>query len=169
MKEKEKETNFFGKRKPQGKLVENFYVSQEEGNVRVKIEHKSGDFNFRLFCGERLKYWHDLFTTGESSQAYAGIFSGIKIFTIMAIQHPEFYRDYSLWVEEYFDKKKSEISDAEDKKIVDELKTEHEKDGELKDGLERVGEDGSEPGIEEGVGSDTDAVEGDPNGAGEVN
>jgi len=154
---KEKENNFFGKRKPAGVLVENFYVSQEEGNMRVKIEHKSGDFNFRLWCGEQVGMWYDRFTKGEMSRAYSEIFSGIKVFTIMSIQNPEFYRYYSIWanmisdkkfldayqawVKNYFEEKDKlpttpAISDVEDEKIIDEMRAEYSDNEKLKDGLD---------------------------------
>jgi hypothetical protein len=158
---KEKQNNFFGKRKPAGKLVENFYVSQEEGNMRVKIEHKSGDFNFRLWCGEQVGMWYERFTKGEMSRAYSEIFSGIKVFTIMAIQNPEFYRDYSLWANDYFDAKQKVTTDAESEKIIDEMRAEYSDNEKLKDGLNGTETNGA--GSKDGAGGecDNDTIEGD--------
>lgn len=155
---KEKENNFFGKRKPAGVLVENFYVSQEEGNMRVKIEHKSGDFNFRLWCGEQVGMWYDRFTKGELSRAYSEIFSGIKVFTILAIQNPEFYRDYSLWAKAYFDAKQKVTTDSESEKIIDEMRAEYSDDEKLKDGLNGTETNGTGSTGEDGVGSDINTI-----------
>jgi len=173
---KEKQNNFFGKRKPAGKLVENFYVSQEEGNMRVKIEHKSGDFNFRLWCGEQVGMWYERFTKGEMSRAYSEIFSGIKVFTIMAIQNPEFYRYYSIWasmisdkefldayqswVKSYFEEKAklpapdTTVSDAESEKIIDEMRAEYSDNEKLKDGLDGTETNGA--GYKDGAGGECD-------------
>jgi len=158
---REKENNFFGKRKPAGKLIGNFYVSQEEGNMRVKIEHKSGDFNFRLWCGEQLSLWHGRFTEGENALAFSEIFSGIKLFTILSIQNPEFYLDYSKWLKTYMDSKQKVTTDAESEKIIDEMRAESIDTEKLKDGLDGTETDGAEPGDGKGGECDTDTIEGD--------
>jgi hypothetical protein len=155
---KEKENNFFGKRKPAGVLVENFYVSQEESNMRVKIEHKSGDFNFRLWCGEQVGMWYDRFTKGETSRAYSEIFSGIKVFTILSIQNPEFYRDYSLWAMDYFDTKQKVTTDAESEKIIDEIRAEQADLEKLEDGLDGTDGNGARSGNGEDRESNSDSV-----------
>lgn len=119
----EKEGNYFGKRKPTGKLVGGFYVSKEDTTSKIKIEHKSGDFNFRIWCGITLEEFYNRMTKSKVSESYGVIFAGIKTFVIASIQNPQFFLDYLNWVKEWAEINAAEYTDEKDagdlKKVKD--------------------------------------------------
>lgn len=118
-KEKE-ELNLFGKRKPSGKLVENFYISKEATTNRLKIEHKSGDFSFRIWAAEHLERYFDEWTKGEFAKAWAEVFSNIKIFIILSIQYPEYHQAWMQWHSEYLKSQEQEATDEQHEEALTE-------------------------------------------------
>ena len=117
-----KEPNRVGKKKPTGKLIENFYVSLEEKWDKIKVEHKSGDFNFRVWTAGLGDQYFKAFTEGESAKAFANIFSGIKLFVILCIQNPNYFMDWLIWHNEYFkNKEEAEVSSEAEDEIISQM------------------------------------------------
>ena len=160
MSKEKKEMNLFGKKKPTGKLIENFYISKEENSSKIKVEHKSGGFNFRIWCGSKLDKYFEDFTKGESALGYAVVFSGIQVFTATAIQRPDFFCDYMAWVEGWAKAHSDELTPEEDevelKKVKDDILADPE---EYVD--EGIGTDGESNAAGEGedIGSDSNPIE----------
>lgn len=124
-----KDDNFIGKRKPAGVKNDNWYISKEDNVSKIKIEHKAGDFSFRLWCGAQLGEYYEQFTKGDFALNFAQIFNGIKFFIINSIQNPTYYYDWLKWNDEYHKAKRTEISEEEDQSILDEMKEEHDATG----------------------------------------
>ena len=117
---KKEEKNYFGKSKPSGFLMENFYMKKEDATGKLKFEHKSGDFSFRIWAGAYLDGYYE--TLKQNADNASAILSGIKTFTIMSIQEPKFFADFTLWFKDYMEVKMKEVSEEQHKADLDKVK-----------------------------------------------
>lgn len=118
------EKNFFGKRKPSGFLMDNFYMKKEEATGKLKFEHKSGDFSFRIWAGIYLDGYYN--SLKENADNAAVILSGIKTFVIMCLQEPKFFLDFTVWFKEYMKEKAEPATEDEHEADLEKVKRDME-------------------------------------------
>lgn len=96
----------------------------DEGSY-LKLQHGKKDFSMRFYSGPLTGEWVDKFK--ENKESIDLIASGIKFFSITALQNPSYFRDFVKWNKEYFDElaKQKEVSEEEDLEIIKEQKDMH--------------------------------------------
>lgn len=97
------------------------FALHDEGTY-LKIQHRSKDFSMRLYSGPLTGEWFNNFK--DNKESIDLIASGIKFFSITALQNPGYFRDFCKWNKEYFDKlaEQKVVSEEEDQEIIKEQK-----------------------------------------------
>lgn len=110
------------------------FIVKKEG-LHIKIQHKKLDFSTRIYAGAMVDVWFEKMTKDLTSrQGMDIIASGIKYFTISAIQSSQFFHDFCIWNHERNEGRAeaARVSEEEDQKILEEEKAMYEE--EHKDG-----------------------------------
>lgn len=110
------------------------FIVKKEG-LHIKIQHKKLDFSTRIYAGAMVDMWFEKMTKDlESRKGMDIVASGIKYFTISAIQSSQFFHDFCIWNHERNEGRAeaARVSEEEDQKILEEEKAMYEE--EHKDG-----------------------------------
>lgn len=110
------------------------FIIKKEGHS-IKIQHKKLDFSTRIYAGAMIDIWFEKMTGSvEARRGMDILASGIKYFTISAIQSPKFFHSFCIWNKKYNEEiaKEAKVSEGEDQRILQEQKAMYEE--EHKDG-----------------------------------
>lgn len=108
------------------KQIGSFVVSKEsvvDGIGFLKIMHSSKDFSIRAkgTNQEIEKFFSDSIEP-DSKKYYEVIFASVKLFFLIMFGNPEYAQAWMEWHNAYFEAKNSEVTEVEDKEIVEEEK-----------------------------------------------
>lgn len=110
------------------------FIIKKEGHS-IKIQHKKLDFSTRIYAGAMIDIWFEKMTGSVEARRGVNILaSGIKYFTISAIQSPKFFHNFCIWNQKYNEEiaEAAKVSEEEDQQILQEQKAMYEE--EHKDG-----------------------------------
>lgn len=107
--------------------VGSYSITLEEATSKLKVEHKSGFFSFRLFVGPQVnsifKIW------GEQSQVFSQIFDVISVVISSALNMPDYafkLRQFHLDYTDAMIKAAPVLTKEEDNVILKEVQDEYE-------------------------------------------
>lgn len=106
------------------------FVIKKEG-LHIKIQHKKLDFSTRIYAGAMVDVWFEKMTKDlESRKGMDIVASGIKYFTISAIQSSQFFHDFCIWNQKRNDEvaESAKVSEEEDQRILQEQKAMYEEE-----------------------------------------